>query len=79
MLRYSLGNTELGVGVEHERMDMASGRDQRQTAWTAAVTQRLGAWTIVCDFDATRATRRARASDQRWRRAARRVARCSAR
>lgn len=46
MLRYTLGNTELGVGVEHERMDMAIGRDQRQTAWTAAVTQRLGAWTL---------------------------------
>ena len=45
-LRYTLGSTELGVGVEHERMDMARGRDQRQTAWTAAVTQRLGAWTL---------------------------------
>ena len=44
-LRYTLGSTELGVGVEHERMDMARGRDQRQTAWMAAATQRLGAWT----------------------------------
>lgn len=45
-LRYTLGSTELGVGVEHERMDMARGRDQRQTAWMAAATQRLGAWTL---------------------------------